>query len=197
MLNNRFYHVALVATNLLLLNLIWLLACIPVITIMPATAATFGVVKEWQNDTPSAIVASFLREFIRNFVLSSVFGTAWVLVGIVIINNYILASGLNISFQLLAATANALITFLYIFTTVFLFPLLVTYQLGWRQLIKYSLVISITRYFVTLRCLVFIASSAALVYFFPPLVLVTGSTTCYVIYQLCSDVFEAIEHERA
>ncbi len=34
------------AANFFLLNLLWLLACAPVVTIFPSTAAMFGVVRD-------------------------------------------------------------------------------------------------------------------------------------------------------
>ncbi len=196
MLENRFYQVALTATNLCLLNLVWLVACLPVVTIMPATAAVFGVVKEWHEGKPSAILAPFARQFGRHFVPSSVLGTAWLLAGAAIIGNNLLIPELDFRIRFIAFAANALLTLVYLFTTMFLFPLLVTYRLTWGQLIKYSFLISMARYAVTLRCLVFLASAITLVYFFPPFLLVAGSTACYAVYQLCRDVFDALEHKR-
>ncbi|MGI9049327.1 MAG: DUF624 domain-containing protein, partial [Rubrobacteraceae bacterium] len=46
-LDSRLYRWLEVFTNLLILDLIWLVSCLPVITIYPATTAMFGVTRDW------------------------------------------------------------------------------------------------------------------------------------------------------
>ena len=47
MLEGRFYRRLETVTNYFLLNVLWLLACLPIITLYPATAAMFAVIRGW------------------------------------------------------------------------------------------------------------------------------------------------------
>ena len=59
----RIYRVLEVFTDLVYLNLLWLVACLPVVTIAPSNTAMFGVVRGWigGKDTPTT------REFYSHF----------------------------------------------------------------------------------------------------------------------------------
>ena len=46
-LDTRVYRWLETATDFFLLNLMWLVACLPAVTIFPSTAAMFGVVRDW------------------------------------------------------------------------------------------------------------------------------------------------------
>lgn len=59
----RAHRLLEVFINLLLLNLLWLLACLPVLTIYPATAAMFGVVRIWVRQGDQGIVRPFFSSF--------------------------------------------------------------------------------------------------------------------------------------
>jgi uncharacterized membrane protein YesL len=63
--------------NLLLLNLLWLLARLPVLTIYPATAAMFGVVRVWVRRGDPSIFRPFFSSFKRIFKQSFWVGVVW------------------------------------------------------------------------------------------------------------------------
>jgi uncharacterized membrane protein YesL len=69
-LDSRLYRWLEVFTNFFVLNLLWLLACVPVLTIYPATAAKFGVVRGWVRDTDTGGgggVRAYFSRFVENF----------------------------------------------------------------------------------------------------------------------------------
>jgi len=66
-MNSKVYSTFEVVCNLFLLNLLWLLMCLPVVTIFPATAAMFGVVRQSVLYKDSSIFTSFFRYFKENF----------------------------------------------------------------------------------------------------------------------------------
>lgn len=51
-------------SNLVILNLLWILMCLPIITIFPATIAMFGVIRQW-------IIKDDDRGLTRSFSTSS------------------------------------------------------------------------------------------------------------------------------
>src|SRR5689334_5447773 len=80
-LDSRFYRVAEVATNFLLLNLLWLVIALPVVTIFPATTALFGVLKVWEEREGAGVVGPFFAAFREKFWQSLLIGVAWVVIG--------------------------------------------------------------------------------------------------------------------
>ena len=47
--------------DLVILNILWLVCCIPVVTIGASTTAMYHVIRHWQKDTVSDHVRAFIR----------------------------------------------------------------------------------------------------------------------------------------
>ena len=56
-------HVA----DLVILNILWLLCCIPVVTIGASTTAMYHVIRHWQKDSVSSIMRDFFQSFKEDF----------------------------------------------------------------------------------------------------------------------------------
>ena len=65
--DNKFFAFLSNVTNLIILNLIWIVFCIPVVTIVPATAAMYYTTMKMVKKEDPYIVRSFLRSFRQNF----------------------------------------------------------------------------------------------------------------------------------
>jgi uncharacterized membrane protein YesL len=86
-----------------------------------------------------------------------------------------------------------LVSTLYAFGSVYLFPVMVHYDTDWKTVIKNSLLISIGRLPTTVVCLVFLVVMVGLTVVVPFLVVITGSITAYVVYRLCDRAFRNID----
>ena len=73
----RIYRVLEVFTDLVYLNLLWMVACLPVVTVAPASAAMFGVVRGWMRGKDTPIAREFFSLFRENFGRSLVVGLVW------------------------------------------------------------------------------------------------------------------------
>jgi uncharacterized membrane protein YesL len=47
-LDSRLYAIVDRFSNLLILNIFWIVSCIPIVTIAPATSAMYSVVRQWR-----------------------------------------------------------------------------------------------------------------------------------------------------
>lgn len=56
-------HVA----DLVILNILWLVCCIPVVTIGASTTAMYHVIRHWQKDSVSSIMRDFFQSFKEDF----------------------------------------------------------------------------------------------------------------------------------
>lgn len=192
-LDTRVYRWAQTATDFFLLNLMWLLACLPVVTALPATAAMFGVVRDWAREKETGVIATFVLRFWQNFVQSLVVGVLWALFGGALFLDFLLANQLSGATQVVMRSLLVLAVVLYASASVFLFPVMVHYDTRWTAVPKNALLLSIARLPTTLLCLLTVAAMAALTFIVPALILITGSLTANAIYKLCDREFRKID----
>lgn len=192
-LDTRVYRWLEVATDFFLLNLMWLVACVPVVTIFPSTAAMFGVVRDWVRGKEGGLARTFVTRFRENLWQSLLVGAVWTFFGVTLFLDFIVASQLSTGAEVVIKSVLVLATSVYAFGSVFLFPVMVHYETGWRTVIKNSLLLSIGRLPTTLVCLVIVLVMVGLTAVVPFLVIITGSITAYIVYRLCDREFRKID----
>ena len=192
-LDTRVYRWAQVATDFFLLNLMWLLACLPVVTAPPATAAMFGVVRDRARGKEAGVFGAFVLRFRQNFWQSLVVSVLWALFGGALFLDFLVANQLSGGAQVVMRSLLVLATILYVLASVFLFPVMVHYDTRWTAVPKNVLLLSIGRLPTTLLCLLTVAAMATLTFVVPVLILITGSVTAYAVYRLCDREFRKID----
>ena len=85
---------------------------------------------------------------------------------------------------------------LYISATVYLFPVMVNYELDWKGVIRNSLLFSVARPLTTLQCLLTVAVALFVVASLWITIIVAASATAYAIYFLCDRAFKNVESLR-
>ena len=193
MLDTRAYRWLEVATDFFLLNLMWLVACVPVVTAFPSTAAMFGVVRGWIRNKEGGLARAFAARFRENFTQSILLGALWALFGAALLLDFFVAGRLPSGAEVVVKSLLFLATLLFASTSIYLFPMMVHYEMGWRALIKNSLLLAVGRLPTTAACLLFVAVMAVLTVVLPILILITGSVTAYVVYGLCDREFRRID----
>jgi uncharacterized membrane protein YesL len=192
-LDTKVYQRLETATDFFLLNLMWLLACVPVVTIFPSTAAMFGVVRDWARGKDVGVFGTFVLRFRQNFRQSLAVGVPWALFGGALFLDFLIANGLPPGPQVVVRFLLVLATILYALASVFLFPVMVHYDAKWTAVPKNALLLSIGRLPTTLMCLLIAAALATLTFILPVLILITGSVAAYAIYGLCDREFRKID----
>lgn len=191
--DTRVYRWFEVATDFFLLNLMWLVACVPVVTIFPSTAAMFGVVRDWSREKEGGLVNAFVTRFRENFLQSMIVGVLWALFGGALVLDFFVAEALSAWPGVVMKSLLVLAAVLYAAASVFLFPIMVHYQTDWKTLIKNSLLLSIGRLPTTAACLLFVVIVAGLTTVVPLLIFITGSITAHVVYRLCDREFAKLD----
>ena len=191
--DTRVYRWLELATDFFLLNLMWLVACLPIVTIFPSTAAMFGVVRDWVRKKEDGLVRMFITHFRENFAQSLLVGTLWTAFGVALFLDFLVVNQFSFGVEIVLRAALVLVSSLYVLGSVFLFPVMVHYDTDWKAVIKNALLLSIGRLPTTAVCLVFLIVMVALTVFAPFLVIITGSLTAYVVYRLCDREFRKID----
>jgi uncharacterized membrane protein YesL len=198
-LDSRFYQALKVLADFFILNLMWLLACLPILTIFPATAAMFGVCREWVKGRNADTIEAYFSLFKRNFKQSLYLELVWSLIGGVLLANYAL---LAINYDLIRDMSfgakfplfvwSVLTGLTYLFTSVYLFPVMVNYDTSSLGVLKTSLLLSVSGPLTTLLCLLTLAISVVLLWFVPISLGILGSFTAYLIYSCCDRNFRTV-----
>jgi uncharacterized membrane protein YesL len=191
--DTRVYRWLETATDFFLLNLMWLVACLPVVTIFPSTAAMFGVVRDWVRKKEGSLTRTFVARFRENFGQSLLIGVVWTVFGVALVLDFLVANQLSYWAGVVMKSVLVLASSVYAFGSVFLFPVMVHYDTDWKTVIKNSLLLSVGRLPTTVVCLVFSVILVVLTVVFPFLIIITGSITAYFVYRLCDREFRKID----
>jgi uncharacterized membrane protein YesL len=189
MIETNFFRTLEKVSSFLLLNLLWLIVCLPLFTFFPATAAMFTVVRNWQTQDDYQFFHIFWRSFLNNFKPNFVLGLAWLGVGSVIIINYRSIPSIPVLFQFIFYTVNTFVALVFSAITVFVFPLFAHYEISPRLAVKLAFVLSLQQLRITGLCLLATLLVVALAFMIPLTLLVTGSILAYVVFSLCSRKF--------
>ena len=192
-LDSKFYRWLEVFANFLLLNLLWLLACIPVLTIYPATAAMFAVVRDWVRKKDVGVIQPFFLGFRENFKQSFVIGMVWTLFGTALVLDFFLVNQMPSGLSTVLYLLLSFMLLLYAFTSVYLFPVMVHFDTTWPVVLKNSLLLGIGRLLTTVQCLLVVVITVSVSFFAPFTLLITGSITAYLVYRLCDREFRRVE----
>lgn len=185
MLESRIYHLAVRATDLFVLNLLWLLVSLPVVTLFPATAAVFGVVREWQVHEGSGAVTPFARQLRAHFRTAFLLGLVWLPLGGLVALNFAIVLRIEGPPSLVLLSTNLFGALVYLFISVYLFPLLVHLRLPALRLIQYGLYFSIGYLRTTSQAVAVLAAFLVLAFVLPASILISGAPAAYAIYRLC------------
>jgi len=192
-LNSRLYQAMDVVADFFFLNLLWLLACIPLVTIFPATAALFATVRGWIRGTETGFLLPFWRYLRENFVQSLIVGLAWTVIGFILVVDFLFTRQITSWVKGPLWGLLILLGIAYGGTAVYLFPVMVHHQTGWIQIIKNSFLIAFHAPGTTFLCLLAVALAGLASYIFPISILISATVAAYAIYGLSHRAFQKIE----
>lgn len=151
--------------DLFVLNLLWLLTSLPLVTIGASSTAVYYVILKRVRREPVPVFRGFFRSFVRNFRQATLL---WEIYAALAADAYILVRYFcNGVVSLSAITANLWLTFgvvtfcvLWLFSFVYVFPMLSLLELKLSECVRNALMLSLRNFFNTLVILV---TAAALV----------------------------------
>lgn len=188
-MDGKIYKTMEFIMNAFLLNLLWLVLCLPILTIFPATTAMFGVVREWKKQNDISIFSSFFRLLKENFKQSFLIGLLWLVFTGLLLGDFIITNQLNSSVKYILFSFFFLMGILYLFVSIYIFPVLVHYKVTWKYAIKNALLLSISRLHHTILSILIIAAVMVLCFYLPAAMMLGFSISAYLIYSLVSSGF--------
>jgi uncharacterized membrane protein YesL len=180
------------ATAFFQLNLLWLLFCLPIITIFPATVAMYCVIRQWVLHKDYSVFRSFFEFFKENFKQSIILGMIWTAFAGLFFLDFMLMKNLG-SFQYILLPVLSLLGIVILFLTIFIFPTIANYNVNWLTAIKNSMFFSIRYFFVTLSVIVLFVLMVLFLYTWSITFLFIFCVYSYCNYYLCQLVFNKIQ----
>jgi uncharacterized membrane protein YesL len=132
------------------LNLLFLICCLPIITIFPATAALFGVVRQWVKKNDPPVFTTYKLLFVENLKQSMIIGCAVTGLYLLIFADFYLISRMQIGMKDTLFIALVIISFFLFISVLYISPLMVNGYYSSKQLVKNAFQLAIYKPFITL-----------------------------------------------
>lgn len=185
----RLYQVSVIIANVFLLNLIWIFCSFPLVTLFPATAAMYSVVREWILHKNTSVFGLFFKYFKVNFKQSFLFSLVWYPVCIFLVIDFNLYLTTH-SLQLLIVTV--FLGFLFLLITTFLFPIMVHFK-GTYKTQLHSIILMPLYFLPTSFILLVTQILIGLIFYLAPITgFIIFSCYAYVNYFLCHRAFNKL-----
>ncbi|OAK75492.1 YesL family protein [Lederbergia galactosidilytica] len=183
--DNTFFRILDIFAHFVLLNTLWVILCIPVITIFPATTALFSVVRKWVTEgTDAGVIQLFFTSFKENFKKSFIIGLFWLIAGLILYFDLSLLLQIEFTGKLFVYILLSFSAILYVFLSIYVFFVMVQYELSIVHTLKNALILSVSHLLHTLLFLVIIAAALITAYYFKMFMIIFGSTVAFVLYYI-------------
>jgi uncharacterized membrane protein YesL len=132
------------------LNLLFLVSCLPIVTIFPAAAALFGVVRQWVKKNDPPVFTTYKLLFVENFKQSMIIGSAVTGLYLLIFADFYLISRMQIGMKDTLFIALVIISFFLFISVLYISPLMVNGYYSSKQLVKNAFQLAIYKPLITL-----------------------------------------------
>ena len=136
--------------DLVILNVLFLLCSIPIVTIGASWTALYSVTLKAVKNEESYIVKGFLKGFKENFKQSTIAWIALMAVGMVLLVDIRFAMGLEGTFGKVFGVTIYAISFVYLMIAMYIFPYIARFRATMKQIFKNALFIGIGSFPFTL-----------------------------------------------
>lgn len=174
--------------DLLILSLIFVVCCIPVITIGASVTALYYVTTRMVSGREGYVSRDFLRSFKQNFIKSTIVFVIIALFAFFLLCNFTLfnyvfkAPQIMLVFQVVLCAELAGIT-------IYIFPLIARFDLKMSQYLKNAFYFANRHISTTVTCIVFLGAAALLFMKLPILIIITPGIYSYFSAHLIMRVF--------
>lgn len=149
-IESKFVQTLATVGNLIILNLLWILTSLPIITIGASTTAMYAVAFKYADDTDDAVLKPYFKAFASNFKQSTLIWIPMCLVfGLLIIDAYYLLGNANAEATAFLWIPFFVVLMVLLVTTAHVFPQIARYQVDTRTALHNTLLMSLLHLFLT------------------------------------------------
>ena len=142
--DNKFFDILGKITDVVILNLLFIISCLLIITIGDSTTATYSVAKQMVKDKESYIIKKLVKKFKENFKTNTIVWIGMIIIGCALaFNLYMSKIVLNKSISMVLQFLFTMISIIYIFKLTYVFPLISKFENTIKNTMINSILISI------------------------------------------------------
>jgi uncharacterized membrane protein YesL len=182
--------------DIIVISLIWVICCIPIFTIGPATTALYYTVVKVIRRERSYLFREFFSSFKANFKVGAISGIIITLVYIVLIFDRSFASNLEGTEGFILLSVFTAMIFLLTCVTVYIFPILSRFNMKVKQLFKISLFMAMKHLPTTILLLIITVAFVLLTYLIGIAVFITPALCILVSSLLLERIFKKYMPEK-
>ena len=153
--------------DFVVLNMLFLITCIPVITIGPAVSALYTVTLREARNEQGYIIRSYFTAFKENFRHSFLLSVLYSIIGAILLYNLAFWAQMNTAAGTVFLIIIAVCTLLYIISLLYVFALSARFENTIKRTVKNSLLIALVNPVQTLMILLITVIGFALAYVSP------------------------------
>ena len=196
-MDNVFFTTIGKVVDIIVLSIIWILLCIPIITIGPATTALYYTIVKVIRRERGYLMREFFTSFKANFKNGAIVGIILSILFLIMYfdRTFALSLGGTKGFLMLSVF-NAMI-FLLLCITTYIFPILSRFKMSKKQLMKTALFMSMKHLPTTILLVIIVVACAIATYIIPMLFFVTPAVCCLLCSLLLERVFKKYMPEKS
>lgn len=178
--------------DLFCLNLLFIVCCIPVVTIGAATTALYYVTLKMVKDEEGYITRSFFRSFKRNFAQATVIWAMFLFIATVLMFDFRIAGATDGSMRNVIVVAVFVMVIIAAMVLTYVFPILSKFDNTVKNTVKNAFLISIRHLPYTILMIIISIVPVVLIWFFPALlilVLIMFSAVAYINSKFLIKIF--------
>ena len=142
--DNKFFEVLGKITDIIILNLLCIISCLPIITIGASVTSTYFVALQMVRDEETYIIREFIKRFKENFIFSTKVWSIILIIGLVLsfdfyISRLILNEYMRITLQFILT----IVSIIFVFLLTYVFPIISKFENTIKNTMINSILISI------------------------------------------------------
>ncbi|WP_167955208.1 YesL family protein [Anaerosporobacter faecicola] len=141
--NSPFFQFMNTLAEYILLNFLWLICCLPIVTIGASTTALYYVTMQTAREEHGYIARNFFRSFKENFKQSTIIWLIMLFLGAVLTFNVSFWFTMKSTIGNILGTLISIALLLFVFTLFYVFPILARFENTVKQTMKNALFISL------------------------------------------------------
>ncbi len=180
------------ATDLMIISVYWLLLCIPVITIVPSTAALYYTsVKAVRRDRGN-LTSEFFQAFKMNLKQGMLISLIYVIIGVVLYTciDFSRGVGLDTGLGKLYFTFGIVAGILIMMLTFYLIPALSRFQVGITGLFRLALYFTARNLVTLIPLILTFVMACVTIYCIVPLICIIPGAYCYLLSYSVESTFK-------
>lgn len=187
--DNKFFRVMAYLFDLLVLNLLWVLFSLPVITAGISTCALFRVILDYQSGQEGYLIRGFWGAFRKYWKCGLIVGNAVLLCSVIVLKSLMFWKGQEGIVANVCTVLGMAAAFYLVMMLLYLYPVLVSEEKGILECMKRAFFLSVRNFPRTLLMLGLIISTGILSVTYDPAAMAVlclgGSGMCYMVCFLC------------